>query len=47
LLKRVDGLMQIDLHTVPEASRPALRRMRGEIIGALCAQRRPSIPIKA
>ncbi|NJN36285.1 MAG: helix-turn-helix transcriptional regulator [Nitrospiraceae bacterium] len=42
LLKRIDELMQIDLHTVPEASRPALRRLR-EIIAALCAQIEPLI----
>jgi len=42
LLKRIDGLMQIDLSTVPEASRPALRRMR-EIIGALSTQIEPLI----
>lgn len=42
LLKRLDSLMQIDLHTVAESSRPALRRMR-EIISALCAQIEPLI----
>jgi hypothetical protein len=42
LLKRVDALMQIDLHTVRESARPALRRMR-EIIGGLCAQVEPLI----
>ncbi len=42
LLKRVDGLMQIDPYTVPESTRPALRRMR-EIISALCAQIEPLI----
>ncbi len=42
LLKRLDGLMQIDLYTVPESTRPALRRMR-EIISALCAQIEPLI----
>ncbi len=42
LLKRVDGLMEVDLHTVPEAIRPALRRMR-DIINGLCAQIEPLI----
>jgi transcriptional regulator with XRE-family HTH domain len=42
LLSRINGLMQIDLHTVPEAARPALRRMR-EIIAALCSQIEPLI----
>jgi hypothetical protein len=42
LLKRVDSLLRIDLNTVPEASRPALRRMR-EVISTLAAQIEPLI----
>lgn len=40
ILKRAEGLLDIDLDRMPEDARPALRRMR-QVIKALCTQVEP------